>query len=408
MTTIRAFRALRPRADKAKEVSCVPYDVVAGDEVLRHIRENPLSFLRVTRPEAEFAAGAGRGAAVALESAKSTLDLFVRDGVLMQDEQPSVYIYRLESATHTQTGIVACCSLDEYERGLIKKHENTRPDKVEDRTRHMLSLRAQTGLIFLTYRGSDRIHELVEDTTRGEPLFDFVGMNDVRQIVWRVAAPAAFADAFGDVPALYIADGHHRIESAERAKQILKGQDPDFRGDEEYNFVLAGIFPAEELRIKAYNRVVRDLGDLSEEEFLARLSESFVVTENGKRRPERHGEICMYLGERWRTLRFAVENVREPGPVERLDVSILQDHILQPILGVDDPRTNRRIGFVGGGRGTGELERIVDSGEARIAFSLFATTMADLLEVSDRGEIMPPKSTWFEPKLKDGLFVHLI
>jgi len=407
VSTIRPFRALRPRADKAKEVSCVPYDVVADDEVLRHIHENPLSFLRVTRPEAEFATAAG-GVSVVLESAKSTLERFVEDGVMVQDAEPSVYIYRLEAGTHTQTGVVACCSLDEYENGSIKKHENTQPDKVEDRTRHMLSLRAQTGLIFLTYRGTDEIGALVDAATGTEPLFDFIGMNDVRQTVWRVADPAAFTEAFAAVPALYIADGHHRIESAERARQILKKQNPDHRGDEDYNFVLAGIFPAEESRINAYNRAVRDLGDLTEEEFLSRLAEGFTVTEDAKRRPDRHGEICMYLGGRWRTLIFAAEHDRELDPVERLDVSILQDHILRPILGIDDPRTNKRISFVGGGRGIEELERMVDSGEARVAFSLYPTTMADLLEVSDRGEIMPPKSTWFEPKLKDGLFVHLI
>jgi uncharacterized protein (DUF1015 family) len=407
VSTIRAFRALRPRADKAKEVSCVPYDVVGGDEVVRHIHENPLSFLRVTRPEAEFATAAAGGPAV-FDSARATLQSFLRDGVMVQDDEPAVYVYRLESNTHTQTGVVACCSLDEYERGLIKKHEHTQPDKVDDRTRHMLSLRAQTGLIFLAYRGTARIDALVEEAVKGEPLFDFSGHNEVRQTVWRARDAEPFVEAFGDVPALYIADGHHRIESAEQAKQTLKREDPQHAGDEEYNFVLAGIFPAEQLRIAAYNRVVTDLGGLTEEGLLARLSDSFRIEENGKSRPDRHGEICMYLNGRWRDLTFAVENVRQPDPVERLDVSILQDHILGPILGIDDPRTNKRIAFVGGGRGVEELERLVDTGEAAVAFSLYPTTMTDLLEVSDADQTMPPKSTWFEPKLKDGLFVHLI
>lgn len=408
MSVIKPFRALRPRADKAKEVSCVPYDVVDDAEVLSHIRSNPSSFLRVTRPEAEFATVPSGGAAVVLDGARETLHRFIDEGVFIEEDKPSVYVYRLTSNTHTQTGVVACCSLEEYENGLIKKHENTQPEKVEDRTRHMLSLRAQTGLIFLTYVGTQDIAGLVERITKAAPLFDFVCSNDVRQTGWRVEKPETLIESFREVPALYIADGHHRIESAERARQILMRESSDHHEDEDHNFVLAGIFPADELRIQAYNRVVRDLNGLTNEELIERLSQSFIVTENGKREPERHGEICMYLGGKWYALSFAVENVRAPDPVERLDVSILQDHILRPVLGIDDPRTNKRIGFVGGAAGVEELERIVDAGEARVAFSLYPTTMTDLLEVSDRGETMPPKSTWFEPKLKDGLFVHLI
>lgn len=408
MSLVKPFRALRPRADKANEVSCVPYDVVADAEVLKHIRANPLSFLRVTRPEAEFATAAGSLSTVELDGARETLDRFVREGVFVQEDEPSIYIYRLVSPTHTQTGVVACCSLDEYENGLIKKHENTQPEKVEDRTRHMLSLRAQTGLIFLTYRRTETIAAIIEKVTRDEPLFDFVCSNGVRQTVWRTGDAAALVEAFNEVPALYIADGHHRIESSERARQMLMRENAKHRGDEEYNFVLAGLFPAEELRIQAYNRTIRDLDRLTDQEFIERLSPSFIVAQDGRREPRRHGEICMYIGRQWYTLTFAVENVREPDPVERLDVSILQDHILRPVLGIDDPRTNKRIGFVGGAGGVEELERVVDSGEAHVAFSLYPTMMADMLEVSDRSEIMPPKSTWFEPKLKDGLFVHLI
>ncbi|MDM7922041.1 MAG: DUF1015 family protein, partial [Pyrinomonadaceae bacterium] len=309
---------------------------------------------------------------------------------------------------HTQTGIVACCSIDEYDRGLIKKHEKTRPDKVSDRMRHMLTLRAQTGLIFLAYHGTETINSIVERITAGEPVYDFVSADGVGQTVWKADDIDAITAAFAEVPALYIADGHHRAESASLARKELRQQNPGHDGTENYNYVMAGMFPAEQLEIMAYNRVVSDLEHLTDADIIARISESFIVTETDTCQPQTHGEICMYLGGKWYDLQFTVAYFREPDPIERLDVSILQHYVLEPVLGVADPRTDDRIAFVGGIRGTKELERIVDSGEARVAFSLYPTTMDDLFAVSDMGEIMPPKSTWFEPKLKDGLFVHLI
>ena len=404
MSVIKAFRALRPIPEKAKEVSCVPYDVIREEEVRDFIDANPISFLRVTRPEADADAAPG----AFNESARLTLGKLIDDGVFIMESEPSVYIYRLSAGEHSQTGIVACCSLDEYAKGLIKRHENTRPDKVEDRTAHMIELRAQTGLIFLAYRGTKEIHVIVEDETAGEPLYDFTCSNGVRQTVWRAARSSDLVRAFTAVPALYIADGHHRAESAFRAREILKAANASHTGSEDYNYVIAGIFPAEELRILPYNRVLTDLNGLSDREFLERISENFVITADGRATPEQHGEICMYLGGKWLTLKFAVNHVQEPDPIERLDVSILQNYILRPVLGVEDPRTDRRIGFVGGIRGTDALRAAVDSGEARVAFSLYPTTMADLLAVSDMDAIMPPKSTWFEPKLKDGLLVHRI
>lgn len=382
----------------------MPYDVAGEAEVHNFITENPFSFLRVTRPEEE-AAAAGLESS---EMARRNLERFVQDGVLFHDPEPAYYVYRLIVGSHTQTGIVACCSLDEYENGAIKKHEKTRPDKVADRTDHMLAVRAQTGLIFLAYRGTERLNEIVNTVTSAEPLYDFVSDDGVEQTVWRSAATDEITAAFSEVPALYIADGHHRAESAALARKVLREANPENDGSEAYNYVMAGLFPAEQLKILAYNRVIDDLEDLTDADIIARISESFIVTETDRCEPQTHGEICMYLGGKWYDLQFTVAYFREPDPIERLDVSILQHFVLEPVLGVADPRTDERIAFVGGILGTAELERIVDSGEARVAFSLFPTTMQDLLAVSDMGEVMPPKSTWFEPKLKDGLFVHLI
>ncbi len=394
---------MRPAAENAKRVSSVPYDVVQEGEVRGFVDENPLSFLRITRAEI-----LGEPQTDGLERAKNNLAEFIASGALNQDLEPACYVYRLTTDGHVQTGVVACCSIDEYENGLIKKHENTRPDKVADRTAHMLALRAQTGLIFLAYRGTNRIRHLMDEAIAGKSIYDFTCATGVRQTVWRLPNSDELVDAFGEVPALYIADGHHRAESAFQVRNELRDQNPQHSGDEDYNFVMAGMFPAEDLRILAYNRIVKGLGELSDDDILNGIQENFVLTETADCVPQTHGEICMYLSGKWYDLQHNVNYLREPDPIERLDVSILQDYVLRPVLGIDDARTDERIGFVGGIRGTDELERLVNDGEARIAFLLYPTTMDDLLAVSDTGEMMPPKSTWFEPKLKDGLFVHLI
>jgi uncharacterized protein (DUF1015 family) len=400
---------LRPVPEKAKQVSCAPYDVVYDAEVRECFGENPVSFLHVTRPEAEFPEGYDPSAEEIFAKARENLQKFVDEGVFAYEAEPALYIYRLSTETHRQTGVVGCCSLDEYELGFIKKHEKTRPDKVEDRTEHMLSVRAQTGLIFLAFRNTEKIRRLIRAATQNKPIYDFVcGSSEVRQTIWEVTQTDEWTEAFGEVPALYVADGHHRIESANLARKKMIEQNPEHTGAEDYNFVVAGIFPAEDLQILAYNRVVKGLNDLTEEEFFRKIGENFIVSETSDKEPSQHGEICMYLDGKWYKLRFSVDYIREPDAIERLDVSILQNYILRPVLGIEDPRTDERIGFIGGGRGVSELEREVDEGRARVAFSLFPTTMEDLLAVSDMGEIMPPKSTWFEPKLKDGLLVHLI
>jgi uncharacterized protein (DUF1015 family) len=405
---IKPFRALRPVPEKAKQTACVPYDVVYDEEARQYINENPLNFLRVTRPEAAFPEGANPGDEEIFARAKENLQNFIDDEVFAYEAEPCLYIYRLSTDDHSQTGIVACCSLDEYELGLIKKHEKTRPDKVEDRTNHMIAVRAQTGLIFLAFRNTDKIRKLIAEITETDPIYDFRCPQGVRQTVWRVSQTGDLTEAFAEVPALYVADGHHRIESARLARQKIAEKNSEHTGAEDYNFVVAGVFPSEDLKILAYNRVVKDQNGLTEEEFLQEISENFTVSKTGEKEPSSRGNFCMYLGGKWFHLRFAVNFIREPTAIQRLDVSILQNYILKPILGIDDPRTNERIAFVGGGRGTKELEKMVDSGDVKVAFSMFPTTMDDLFAVSDMNEIMPPKSTWFEPKLKDGLLVHLI
>lgn len=408
MAIIKPFRALRPNPERARSVSCAPYDVVYEREVRQIVAENPLSFLRVTRPEAEFPENAAPPIEQIFERARENLEKFVADEIFAREAEPSFYVYRLESGAHRQTGVVACCSLDEYEFGTIKRHEKTRPDKVRDRTDHMLVVRAQTGLIFLAFRNTEPIRLLIYEATQTRAIYDFHDADNIRQTVWRVSKTEDLAAAFAEVPAIYIADGHHRMESANLARQTLIAENPEHTGAEDYNFVVAGIFPSEDLRILAYNRAVVDLNGLSEAEFYARLGEHFVVAETVETVPSKRGEFCVYLNGKWSKLKFKAESVEDSNVIENLDVSRLQNRVLQPILGVEDPRTSERIRFVGGARGTDELERMVDEGAAKIAFSLFPTTMEDLFAVSDMNEIMPPKSTWFEPKLRDGLLIHLI
>jgi uncharacterized protein (DUF1015 family) len=405
---IKPFCALRPAFDKAKQVSCVPYDVVYEQEVRAFIKENPLSFLRVTRPEAEFAENSNPDSNEVFERAKENLQKFIDEEIFAREAEPSFYVYRLSTDEHMQTGVVACCSLDEYELGTIKKHEKIRPDKVEDRTNHMLAVEAQTGLIFLAFRATERINLLIFEATQTKPLYDFCCADGVQQTVWRVALTGDLTTAFAEVPTLYIADGHHRIESAKLARDILRERNSNHTGAEDYNFVVAGMFPAEDLQILAYNRVVKDLNNLSEEEFLEKIGENFLVSRTTEKIPRNHGELCMYMNGNWYKLKFAAGFAQAPNAIENLDVSILQNYLLAPVLGIRDARTDTRIGFVGGARGVAELEKTVDEEAAKIAFSMFPTTMSDLFAVSDMDEIMPPKSTWFEPKLKDGLLIHLI
>lgn len=410
MSVIKPFRALRPPRELARQVSCVPYDVCSRDELSALIENNPVSFLRVTRAESEVPGEIHSENQIVFERAKQNLQHLIDEKALNLDDDFALYIYRLSTDAHSQTGVVACCSLAEYESDLIKKHEKVRPDKVQDRTRHMVTVRAQTGLIFLAYRGTEKINRLVAEAVAGEPLYDFVCSLGVQHQIWKLAQTEDLVAAFAEIPALYIADGHHRIAAASLVKKMLGMMNPNFpaSSDEEYDYVIAGMFPEDDLKILPYNRVVKDLNNLDESEFLRRLSEKFVVSETENPTPEKRGEICLYLSGAWRKLRLADNVSLASDLIHRLDVSILQDYILSPILGIEDVQTDKRIEFVGGIRGTRELETLVDEGKARVAFSMFPTSIEDLFAVSDAGEIMPPKSTWFEPKLRDGLLVHLI
>lgn len=386
----------------------MPYDVVYESEVRTYIERNPLSFLRVTRAEGEFPEGQVPPVADIFGRARQNLETFIQEKIYQTDPEEALYIYQLASDEHSQTGVVGCCSLDEYESGVIKKHEKVRPDKVADRTGHLLAVGAQTGLIFLAFRGTPETHELIAEAVKSEPLYSFECPQGVSQRVWRITDTAPWVAAFAAVPALYIADGHHRAESAMLARDEMRARNSSHTGREDYNYVVAGIFPAEDLRILPYNRVVEDLNGLTSDEFLEKIQDEFTVADTGQKVPQRHGDVCMYMDGVWRTLSYTHCEETDRDPIERLDVSILQHHLLEPILGIQDARTDQRIGFVGGARGTDELVRLVDAGTVKVAFSMYPTTMDDLFAVSDMGEIMPPKSTWFEPKLKDGLLVHKI
>jgi uncharacterized protein (DUF1015 family) len=426
MSKIKPFRALRPLEAQAKQVSSVPYDVLSASEARAIAGDNPLSFLHVSRSEIDLPDDVNPYSDEVYRAAKENFERLQTGGVLQMENEPCLYIYQLQMGEQVQTSVVACCSIDEYDNGLIKKHEKTRPDKENDRTHHMIELEAQTGLIFLCYRGRDEINALVAEVIKDAPLYDFeaedINKNLIRNRVWKVSATDPFLQAFERVPAIYIADGHHRAASSSRARAFLR-QEAIEKLDEsavclapaveiqeaEYNFVIAALFPAEQLKILAYNRVVKDLNGLSTEEFLQKTADSgFNISETANPTPENPGEICIYTEGKWRKLMFNIRYFADPGVIETLDVTRLEKCILRPVLGIEDVRTDKRIDFVGGIRGTRELEKLVDSGKWKVAFSMFPTTIEQLLQVSDEDEIMPPKSTWFEPKLRDGLLIHLI
>jgi len=409
MATIRPFNALRPAAEHAAEVAAVPYDVVNTEEARAIASGNPLSFLHVSRPEIDLPDGTPIYGDEVYAKAADNFEKLKKEGPLQNEETPSLYLYRLIMGEQRQIGVVACCSVDEYDQDIIRKHERTRRDKEDDRTRHMLVLRAQTGPVFLTYRAQERIDALVADALQNNPpLYDFVANDDIRHTIWRVPNYEPLVSAFAEVPYLYIADGHHRAASASRAHAELKETGFSFIGNEEYNFFQCVLFPDNQLQILPYNRVVKDLNGMSTEEFLSRVGERFDVAHDASPLPKARGNWSMYLGGNWYGLTLRADVARPLGAVESLDVSVLQDCLLDPILGIKDVRTDKRIDFVGGIRGTQELERLVNEGKVAVAFSMFATTIDDLLKVSDAGEIMPPKSTWFEPKLRDGLLSHEI
>jgi len=408
VAVIHPFNALRPPSEKAKQVSSVPYDVVNSEEAAALAAGNPLSFLHVSRPEIDLPAGTDLYSDAVYRKALENFQKLIADCPLQTEEVASLYLYQLKMGDHEQTGLVACCSVDDYDQDVIRKHERTRRDKEDDRTRHMMVLQAQTGPVFLTYRARPDIDNMVLETAMTKPLYDFTAADGIQHTIWHVPDAVRFVQAFREVPFLYIADGHHRAASASRARAELRDQSFGHTGDEEYNFFLTVIFPDDQLQILPYNRVVKDLNGLRGESFLAEVNKVFAVTADGNPAPAQPRSWSMYLDGRWYELRLKDDAAPPEGLVNSLDVSVLQDRLLDPILGIKDVRTDKRIDFVGGLRGTKELERLVNEGKAAVAFSLHATTVDDLLRVSDAGEIMPPKSTWFEPKLRDGLLIHKI
>ena len=410
MALIHPFRALRPRPDKAARVAAVPYDVVNTDEARTLAADNSLSFLHVSRAELELPPATDPYSSAVYDRAVVNF-AGLKDAALVIEDEPALYLYRLRMGDHEQLGLAACYGLDEYDRDVIKKHERTRRDKEDDRTRHMLALGAQTGPVFLTYRASADVNDIAMRRSRDEPLFDFTAPDGVHHTIWRVtgADRTALVNAFSRISTLYIADGHHRAASAARARtEILEGRSPaQSLGDgADFKTFLAVAFPHDQVQILAYNRIVKDLGGLTEQQFMSAVHDRFTV-QAGPAAPQHRGDIAMYFHGHWQTLR--AKAAPDPGNViASLDVSVLQDSLLAPILKIADIRTDKRIDFVGGARGTAELEKLVNSGKAAVAFSLYPVGVDELMAVSDAGEIMPPKSTWFEPKLRDGLLSHVI
>jgi uncharacterized protein (DUF1015 family) len=399
VAAIRPFRALRPSPESAARVASVPYDVVSTDEARTLARGNPLSFLHVTRSEIDLPPKADPYAPEVYAQAAANLERIKREAPLVVEEEPCCYFYRLKMGGREQTGVAAAFSLDEYDADRIKKHERTRRDKEDDRTQHITALRAQTGVVFLTYRASQAVDEITTRLTAAEPLYDFVAADGVAHTVWRAAGEniRPLMEAFDRVPTLYIADGHHRAASAARTRERVDS--------ESARWFLAVAFPDKQVQILPYNRIVKDLAGMTPASFVEKLGERLFVT-NGGPVPERKGEASMYLDGRWYTLGLAA--LAGQDRIGSLDVSVLQKVVLDAILGIADVRTDKRIDFVGGARGTPELERLVDSGKAAIGFSLHPVTIADLMSIADAGGIMPPKSTWFEPKLRDGLLVYTL
>lgn len=409
MASIHPFRALRPAADTAPAVSSVPYDVVSTDEARQMTAGNPLSFLHVTRSEIDLPPDTDPYSPRVYEKARENLAALRERAPLVLDETPALYLYRLRMSAHEQTGIAGCFSVDEYESDVIKKHERTRRDKEDDRTRHIVELRAQTGVVFLTYRAAGRIDAVVRQVTAGEPLYDFTAQDGVHHTIWRTGLDQtrSLVPAFAAIPALYIADGHHRAASAARARAELKGRPGSTADEADANTFVAVAFPDNQMQILPYNRTVKDLAGRTPEQFLAALREQFRIAD-GTPVPSSPGEVSMYLAGRWHSIDMTAVPAADSSRASGLDVARLQKSLLEPFLAIGDVRSDKRIDFVGGARGTSALTQAVDSGKAAVAFSMYPVTVNDLMAISDTGGIMPPKSTWFEPKLRDGLLIHLI
>lgn len=409
MANIKPFVCVRPNAQAADKVAALPYDVYNREEACEAVKGNDLSFLRIDRAETQFDASVDTYDERVYAKAKELLDSMIDDGTFITDTDECYYIYELTMDGRTQTGLVACASIDDYANNIIKKHENTRADKEADRIHHVDTCDAQTGPIFLAYRANEAIRSIMNRVKKETALYSFISDDGIRHQVWKIGNAEdiqAIKSAFEQTDSIYIADGHHRAASAVKVGFKRREENPDYKGDEEFNFFLSVLFADEELMIMPYNRVVKDLNGHSPVEFLDLIGKSFTLEKVGKEpfAPADKGTVGMYLNEEWYKL-TAKEEIKSEDPVEGLDVSLLQNNLLSPVLGIGDPRVDKRIDFIGGIRGLKELERRC-SLDMTVAFSMYPTSIQELFAVSDAGLLMPPKSTWFEPKLRSGLFIH--
>lgn len=407
MAEVLAFHGLLPVPEKVEKVAAVPYDVVDSEEAAVLAEGNPLSFLRVSRPEIELEPGVDLYSDPVYAKAAANFKRLCEQAPLTLDAGRHLYVYSLKMGEHTQVGVIGAASAADYDKDIIKKHEKTRQDKEDDRTRHVVTLRSHTGPVFLTYKDDAKIDGIVNTVMAADALFDFTAPDGIVHKLWRVdeAVSAELSALFAEVPYLYVADGHHRAKAASRTAEYMREHNPAHTGTEEYNYFLSVIFPGSQLKILPYNRVVQDLNGCDAACLMKQLEVKFEISADGEKIPVEYGRICMYIGGQWYTLKPRFD-IAALGVIEKLDVSILQDNVLAPMLGIDDPRTSKRVHFVGGIRGTGELEKLVDSGKYAVAFSMYPTTVEQMMDIADAGAIMPPKSTWFEPKLRDGLVCH--
>ncbi len=427
MATLKPFAALRPKPELAGQICELPYDVMSSEEARQIAAGNPLSFLHVSKPEIDLPPGTGLYSPEVYAKGKENFQKLIAQGALRQDAQPCFYLYRQIMGIHSQVGLVAAASCEEYLSGTIRKHELTRPDKEDDRVRHIETLNAQTGPVFLTYRATAAMDEFVIQRTALPPAVDFTATDGVRHTAWTIGDAAGIqfiTEQFAKIPFLYIADGHHRSAAAARVCQNRRSRGSESAptspersrsqltsaatSKDESGGFLSVTFPHNQMQILPYNRVLKDLNGLTAEQLLRKLDAVFIVNPHGAATPTRKHELGFFLDRKWHTLHFRPQFAAATDPIERLDVTLLQKYVLDPIFGIDDPRTSKRINFVGGIRGTAELEKLVKGGEYACAFSLFPTSITDLMTIADAGGIMPPKSTWFEPKLRDAMFCHLI
>ena len=404
MATLKPFAALRPKPELAAQICELPYDVMSSEEARVMAAGNPLSFLHVSKPEIDLAPGVDLYSQEVYAKGKENFTKLISQGSLKQDAQPCFYLYRQIMGGHAQIGLVAAASVEEYLKNIIKKHEFTRPDKEDDRVRHIETLNSQTGPVFLTYRAVAAMDEFIAKKITEKPDVDFTGKDGVRHTSWTVGDAAGvqfIAEQFAKIPFLYIADGHHRSAAAGRVYQSRKGA--GHSGE-----FLTVIFPHNQMQILPYNRVLKDLNGLTAAQLVQKLEGIFVIKPNGAAKPTRKHELGLFIGGQWHALTFRPQFAATNDPIEKLDVTLLQKFVLDPIFGITDPRTSKKINFVGGIRGTAELEKLVNSAEYACAFSMFPTSIEDLMTIADAGGIMPPKSTWFEPKLRDAMFCHMI